>query len=60
MNSNQKAVAKTFTWRFTATLTTVIIAWFITGSVEAGLAIGGIEFFAKMFLYYVHERLWER
>ena len=60
MDSWQVSLAKTTTWRITATLTTIIIAYFIIGDVEAALAIGGIEFFAKMVIYYLHERIWNR
>jgi len=60
MDSWQISLAKTTTWRITATLTTIIIAYFIIGDVEAALAIGGIEFFAKMIIYYLHERIWNR
>lgn len=60
MDSWQISLAKTTTWRITATLTTIIIAYFIIGDVEAALAIGGIEFFAKMVIYYLHERIWNR
>jgi len=60
MDSWQISLAKTTTWRITATLTTIIIAYFIIGDVQAALAIGGIEFFAKMVIYYLHERIWNR
>ena len=52
--------AKTVTWRIVGTLDTIIISGLITGSWEAGLAIGGIEIISKMALYFVHERLWYR
>jgi len=57
-DSISRSVAKSLTWRLTATFTTIIIAYFIIGDVEAALAIGGVEFFAKMFIYFLHERLW--
>jgi uncharacterized membrane protein len=60
MDSWQISLAKTTTWRITATLTTIIIAYFIIGDVQSALAIGGIEFFAKMVIYYLHERIWNR
>ncbi len=58
--SRKRHIAKTLTWRCTATLTTIIIAWIISGDPSTGLAIGGIEFFAKMPIYYFHERMWYR
>jgi len=58
--SKLRSLLKTLTWRITATLTTIGIAYFIIGDVSVPLAIGGIEFFAKMVIYYMHERLWSK
>jgi len=60
MVSYKRHIAKTITWRIIGTLDTMIIAWIITGSLEWGLAIGGIEVFTKMILYFLHERAWYR
>ena len=38
----------------------VFIAWIISGDPKTGFAVGGIEFFVKMPVYYFHERLWYR
>ena len=57
-SSRKRHIAKTLTWRITATLTTIIIAWILSGDPSTGLAVGGIEFFAKMPIYYFHERAW--
>ena len=58
--SKLRSLLKTLTWRITATLTTIGIAYFIIGDVSVALAIGRIEFFAKMIIYYMHERLWSK
>lgn len=58
MVSRKRHIAKTITWRITATTTTIIITWMVTGEIEAGLVVGGFEVVAKMFLYYAHERAW--
>ena len=60
MISWKRHAAKTMTWRVVATTTTVIIAWSVTGDWRVGLEVGGIEFFVKMLLYYLHERVWYR
>lgn len=57
--SRLRSVLKTFTWRILATATTVTIAYFIFGDIENALKVGGIEFFAKMVIYYFHERIWQ-
>ena len=56
--SKKRHLAKTFTWRLTATLTTMVIAWLVSGDPLTGLTVGGIEFFVKMPIYYFHERVW--
>ena len=58
--SRLRSVAKALTWRITATLTTAIIAFLVTGELGTAIAIGGIEFFAKFVIYYAHERAWVR
>ncbi len=55
-----RSFLKTFTWRVLATTDTVIISYFITGSLKMASAIGVIEVFTKIVLYYVHERVWNR
>ena len=54
----KRTLAKTLTWRVTASLTTFLIAWVLTGDLLIGATIGSIEAVAKIFLYYFHERIW--
>jgi len=56
--SKKRHVAKTLTWRFIATGTTVLLAWIISGDPMIGLQVGAWEFILKLLLYYVHERVW--
>jgi len=58
VESRKRHIAKTLTWRVTATLTTITIAWIVSGDPTTGLTVGGIEFFVKMPIYYFHERAW--
>ena len=58
MVSYKRHILKTLSWRIVGTLDTMIISWIITGSWKWGLAIGGVEVFTKMVLYYLHERAW--
>ena len=59
-DSHTRSLIKGLTWRILATATTTLIAWIITGQVESALRIGLFEFFAKLFIYYIHERIWLR
>ena len=58
-DSHLRSLAKAFSWRIVATLTTATIAYFITGRLDTAALIGGIEFVLKFFIYYFHERLWQ-
>lgn len=55
-----RSVVKTISWRTIGTLDTVIISYFITGDLKMAASIGSIELFTKMFLYYFHERAWNK
>jgi uncharacterized membrane protein len=55
-----RSMAKAFSWRMTGTVDTVIISWIITRKLSLAFSIGFVELFTKMFLYYCHERIWER
>jgi uncharacterized membrane protein len=58
MVSYKRHIAKTISWRIIGTLDTIILSGIITGSWITGLAIGGVEVFTKMILYFLHERAW--
>lgn len=57
--SHLRSLLKAFSWRIVATSTTAIIAYLITGEILAAVLIGSIEFFAKLIIYYLHERAWQ-
>jgi|TARA_Y100000310_G_scaffold197650_1_gene197723 uncharacterized membrane protein len=57
--SHLRSILKAFTWRVVATLTTMAIALVVTGEVTLAVAIGGIEFFVKFIIFYLHERAWQ-
>ncbi len=59
-SSQVRSVLKAITWRLVASIDTLVLVWLVTGSFEAGLAIGGIEVITKIAIYYAHERLWSR
>ena len=54
----KRTIIKSLTWRVTASLTTFLIAWILTGDLLIGISIGSVEAIAKIFLYYFHERIW--
>jgi len=56
--SHIRSIIKGFSWRVIATLTTIIISYYIIGNIGSALEIGFLEFMLKIFIYYLHERLW--
>ena len=55
-----RSLIKAISWRITGTVDTIVISYFITGQMKWALSIGFVEVFTKIFLYYVHERVWNR
>lgn len=55
-----RSLIKATSWRALGTLDTIVVSFVITGEIKLAVSIGGIELFTKIFLYYVHERLWNR
>ena len=58
VESHRRSIIKAISWRALGTLDTFLLSWLITGEVKLAAAIGGVEVFTKMTLYYIHERLW--
>jgi len=56
--SRKRHLAKSITWRLVGTIDTILISWLISGNPLTGLKIGFTEVITKMFLYYLHERVW--
>lgn len=57
-DSHMKSLVKAISWRIVGTLDTILISWWLTGTLTIALTIGSVEIFSKFFLYYGHERLW--
>jgi len=55
-----RLLLKAISYRFFGSVATALIAFFVTGSVEAGLAIGFLDTVLKIVLYYIHELAWEK
>jgi len=55
-----RSLAKAISWRITGTLDTFIISWLITGEALLASAIAFTEIITKVFLYWAHERVWNK
>ncbi len=58
--SAMRSVIKAISWRIVATVTTTILVYVFTGRTDIAVTVGLFEAVAKMFLYYFHERFWNR
>lgn len=58
--SHFRSAIKAFSWRFWATVTTMLLVYIFTGAIKIALAIGGLEVVLKMLIYFLHERAWDR
>jgi len=58
--THKRSILKAVSWRTWATITTAIIVFIFTGEFALALTVGLLEVIAKMGLYVLHERLWQR
>jgi adenylylsulfate kinase len=58
--TKKRSVLKALSWRTWATITTAIIVFVFTGEIALAVTVGFLEVFAKMGLYFFHERLWQK
>lgn len=55
-----RSLAKAISWRVTGTIDTFLISWFITGQVLLASGIALTEIMTKIFLFWLHERVWNK
>lgn len=55
-----RSMVKGLSWRFFGTMDTILWAFIILNNPAKAVKIGVSELFTKVFLYYLHERVWMR
>jgi uncharacterized membrane protein len=60
MEKKQRSLPKTVSWRLTATGTTTLLVYLMTGKASFALSVGALEMPAKSALYCGHERAWNK
>lgn len=60
METKRRSIAKSLSWRFLAILITGTVAYWITGEATFAIEIGLLDTGIKLFIYYAHERAWQR
>ncbi len=60
MESHRRSIAKALSWRLLATLITTTLVYLLTGKGEFAATVGLADTLIKFFIYFAHERLWNR
>ena len=60
MDSFYRSMVKTLSWRVLAVIITTSVAWIVTGEKVFAATIGIADTVIKLFVYYGHERIWNR
>ncbi len=58
--THRRSLVKGLSYRFFGTLVTGVITYVMTGEPLFALKLGVIDTFAKVVVYYLHERMWTR
>jgi adenylylsulfate kinase len=59
METRTVSLLKAISYRIFGSLVTFFACFFFTGRPVISLGVSVFDFFAKILLYYVHERIWE-
>ena len=60
MEHPKRSLVKAITWRVIAFLVTIIAIYIYSKDIKESLVVGISANFIKIFLYYAHERIWNR
>ena len=60
MEHPKRSFIKSITWRVIATITTMVVVYVYSRNVTESLVVGISANLIKFFLYYGHERLWNK
>ena len=58
--SRLRSILKAASYRVVGSITTALLAYFVTGDWKVSLSIGAIEPLVKTIIYYLHERAWQQ
>jgi adenylylsulfate kinase len=59
VSTNKRTVIKGLTWRVISLALTMVIVYWLTGSIDGALKIGAVDFVIKFAVYFSHEKLWK-
>ena len=60
MESHKRSIIKAITWRIFATFVTISVVYAFTREFALSAGVGLADTVVKLFVYYSHERMWDR
>ncbi|SKA11375.1 DUF2061 domain-containing protein [Selenihalanaerobacter shriftii] len=60
MSNKLRRIFKSITWRMTATTTTILIVYFLSGELKVAGGVALLEVIFKTIIYYLHETIWDK
>ena len=60
MNSKQRSIAKSITYRLISTATGFLVVSALSNNSKVGAMFSVVELIYKPLQYYIHERIWQR
>ena len=60
MEQKRRSIVKTLSWRFTATVITTLVVYFVKGEWKFAVEIGLLDTTIKLGAYFFHERMWNK
>jgi uncharacterized membrane protein len=58
--NGRRSIVKALSWRVLATAITTALVYALTSQGEFAATIGLVDTFCKLFIYFGHERIWNR
>lgn len=58
VSARTTSMIKACTWRFLASLITVVLVLIMTGEMHLAAKVGALDVIIKLIVYYLHERTW--
>ncbi len=58
METHARSIAKTISYRLLGSTITALLCFAVSGRVMMSLGAGGADLVIKLWLYFLHERIW--
>lgn len=60
MDTHTRSIAKAISYRLFGSISTALIVFVWSGDLKVSVGVGAFDMVAKIGLYFLHERVWDR